>query len=141
MVPFLASLATIASAEPLRPYIVEGDAIPQPLTGYAGDARSGENLVADRQRGLCLLCHHAPLPEPHAQGTLAPDLRGVGARLSEGQIRLRIVDMARLNPSTIMPSYYRISEYERVASAWRGKPVLSADEIEDIVAYLVTLRE
>jgi L-cysteine S-thiosulfotransferase len=134
-------MATPAPAEPMRSYTVEGDSIPLSLTGRAGEAGRGENLVANRQTSLCLLCHQGPLPEPHAQGTLAPDLRGAGKRLSGGQIRLRIVDMARLNPSTIMPSYYRISDHERVAAAWRGKPVLSADEIEDIVAFLVTLKD
>lgn len=125
----------------LLPYAVEGDAIPLPLTGERGDAMRGESLVMNRQASLCLLCHQGPFPEPHAQGTLAPDLRGVGMRLSEGQIRLRIVDMQRLNPSTIMPSYYRIADHARTGEAWRGKPVLEVQAIEDIVAYLVTLKE
>ena len=125
----------------LLPYAVEGDAIPLPLTGERGDAMRGESLVMNRQASLCLLCHQGPFPDPHAQGTLAPDLRGVGMRLSEGQIRLRIVDMQRLNPSTIMPSYYRIADHARTGEAWRGKPVLEAQAIEDIVAYLVTLKE
>jgi len=125
----------------LLPYTVVGDAIPLPLTGQRGDAARGQSLVISRQASLCLLCHQGPFPEPHAQGTLAPDLRGVGSRLSEGQIRLRIVDMPRLNPSTIMPAYYRIADHARVGEAWRGKPVLKAQAIEDIVAFLATLRE
>ncbi|WP_119388393.1 sulfur oxidation c-type cytochrome SoxX [Taklimakanibacter lacteus] len=134
-------LAAPAAAEPLRSYSIAGDAIVQPLTGHPGDASRGRTLLANRQASLCLLCHQAPVPEPHAQGTLAPDLSGVGGRLSEGQIRLRIVDMAHISPSTIMPSYYRISDHPRTAEAWRGRPVLGAEDIEDIVAFLVTLKE
>jgi len=73
-------------------------------------------------------------------GNLAPPLVGVGARLGEGQLRLRIVDSIRLNPQTIMPSYYRVDGLNRVAAAWRGKPVLTAQQVEDTVAYLLTLR-
>jgi L-cysteine S-thiosulfotransferase len=147
-VGFLLALATIGTAgapagaeSALLAYQVTGDAIDRPLTGRPGDAARGEALVADRRRSLCLLCHAGPFPEPHAQGTLAPDLRGVGARLNEGQLRLRVVDMRRVVPSSIMPSYYRIDGLERVAQPWRGKPVLTAEEIEDVVAFLVTLKE
>jgi sulfur-oxidizing protein SoxX len=125
----------------LRPYVVEGDAIPAPLTGTPGDAGRGRAVVADRQRGLCLLCHAGPLPEERFQGTLAPDLAGAGARWSEGQLRLRLVDGRRLNPDTIMPSYYRVDGLTRVGPGWRGKPVLTAEEIEDVVAFLATLRD
>ena len=137
----MASASVSVAEEPPRSYVVHRDAIALPLTGAPGDPTRGEALVADRQRSLCLLCHAGPFPEPYAQGNLAPDLRGVGARLSEGQIRLRVIDMKRLNPSTIMPAYYRIDGLRRVASAWQGKPLLTAVEIEDIVAYLVTLKD
>jgi L-cysteine S-thiosulfotransferase len=138
----VAGTASPGAAEgPLQPYSVSGDAIDRPLTARPGDAARGEALVADRRRSLCLLCHAGPFPEPHAQGTLAPDLRGVGARLSEGQLRLRVVDMRRVNPASIMPSYYRIEGLRRVAAPWQGKPVLTAEEIEDVVAFLVTLKE
>ena len=89
----------------------------------------------------CILCHSGPFPEARFQGDLAPDLAGSGSRWSEGQLRLRLVDAASLNPATIMPSYYRIDGLTRVGAAWRGKPILSAEQIEDMVAYLVTLRE
>ena len=71
---------------------------------------------------------------------MAPDLSGAGARWSEGQLRLRMVDAARINPDTIMPPYYRADGLDRVASGFRGKTILSAEEIEDVVAYLVTLK-
>ena len=96
--------------------------------------------MAKRQVGLCLLCHSGPFPEERFQGDLAPDLTGVGARLSEGQIRQRMVDSTKLNPQTIMPAYYRTEGLTRVAPAFRGKTVLTPEQIEDVVAYLVTLK-
>jgi sulfur-oxidizing protein SoxX len=111
------------------------------LTGTRGDPARGRAIVANRQVGLCLLCHSGPFPEERFQGDLAPDLRGAGRRLSEGQLRLRIVDSGRVNPATIMPAYHRTDGLVRVAPAFRGKPVLSAEQIEDVVAFLVTLTE
>jgi sulfur-oxidizing protein SoxX len=135
-------LAAAAQAqEPLAPYTIAGDGIPASLTGAKGDAARGRVIVANRQVGLCILCHSGPFPEQRLQGDLAPDLRGAGKRWSEAQLRLRIVDARRLNPDTIMPPYYRIDGLERVAAAWRGKPILTAAQIEDVVAYLVTLQD
>ena len=116
------------------------DAIPSSLTGAAGDAAAGRKIVLDRHVGLCLLCHSGPFPEERFQGDLAPSLAGVGARLSAGQIRLRIVDASRVNPQTIMPAYFRTEGLTRVAPSQRGKTVLSAQQIEDVVAFLVTLK-
>jgi sulfur-oxidizing protein SoxX len=110
------------------------------LTGTPGDAARGRALVLERT-STCILCHSGPFPEEKFQGDLAPDLAGAGSRWSEGQLRLRLVNTARLNPATIMPSYYRVDGLDRVAPAWRGKPILSAEQIEDMVAYLATLRE
>jgi sulfur-oxidizing protein SoxX len=133
--------ATLASAEGLRPFTVVEDAIPASLTGAKGDPARGRAIVANRQVGLCLLCHTGPFPEEKFQGNLAPELKGAGARWSEGQLRLRMVDSRRLNPDTIMPSYYRIEGLTRVAPAFVDKPVLTAEQIEDVVAYLATLRD
>jgi sulfur-oxidizing protein SoxX len=116
------------------------DEIPASLTGSKGDPARGRAIVVDRQVGLCLLCHSGPFPEQRFMGDLAPDLRGVAARLSEGQIRLRIVDSSRVNPATIMPAYFRTEGLQRVAPAFRGKTVLTAQQIEDVVAFLVTLK-
>ena len=124
----------------LLPYTVVGDAVPAPLVEAPGDPARGRVIVTSRQRGLCLLCHTGPFPEERFQGDLAPSLAGVGARLSEGQIRLRLIDSRRLDPGSIMPSYYRTDGLERVGPAWRDKPALSAEEIEDVVAFLATLR-
>jgi sulfur-oxidizing protein SoxX len=106
----------------------------------AGDPVRGRAIVADRQVGLCLLCHSGPFPEERFQGELAPSLAGAGSRWSEDELRMRLVDPARLNPNTIMPSYYKAEGLERVAPAFRGKTILSAEQIEDVVAYLATLK-
>ena len=137
----LLALPPAAAQEALRPYTIVGDAIPTSLTGAAGDPARGRAIVANRQVGLCLLCHTGPFPEVRLQGTLAPGLQGAGSRSSAGQLRLRLVDAGRLNPATIMPPYYRIEGLARVASAYRGKPILTAEQIEDVVAFLATQRE
>lgn len=116
------------------------DSIPASLTGAKGDPVRGRALVASRQVGLCLLCHSGPFPEERFQGNLAPDLRSA-ARLSEGAIRARIVDPRRSNPDSIMPAYYDARGLTRVAPSLQGKTILTAEQIEDIVAYLVTLRQ
>jgi L-cysteine S-thiosulfotransferase len=127
-------------AQALRSYAVVGDAIPVSLMGASGDAKRGRALVLNRT-STCILCHSGPFPEEKFQGDLAPGLAGAGSRWSEGQLRLRLVDASSLNPATIMPSYYRVDGLNRAGPAWRGKPILSAEQIEDMVAYLVTLRD
>ncbi len=131
----------VAEAEPLRPYTIVGDAIPQSLTGTAGDPTRGRAIVVDRRLGACLLCHTGPFPEEKFQGTLAPDLAGAGARWSAGQLRLRLVDATRLNPDTIMPPYYRVDGLSRVGSRWQCKPILTREQLEDALAFLLTLRD
>ena len=116
------------------------DSIPASLTGAPGDAARGRAIVANRQVGLCLLCHNGPLPEERFQGNLAPDLTGVADRYTEAQLRLRIVDPGRINPQTIMPSYSKTEGLTRVIGAFAGKPILNAQQIEDVVAYLTSLR-
>src|SRR5882672_10431194 len=144
------AVACLVVAEPLAaqqqpsallPYTVVGDAIPAPLTGERGDPVRGRAIVSNRQVGLCILCHTGPFPEEKFQGTLAPELSGAGNRWTEGQLRLRIVDSTRVKADTIMPAYYNIEGLTRVAPAFAGKTVLSAEQIEDVVAYLATLRD
>jgi L-cysteine S-thiosulfotransferase len=129
-----------ARAQTLAPYKIVSDGIPLSLTGAPGDAARGRALVVDRT-STCILCHSGPFPETRFQGDLAPSLTGAGDRWSEGQLRLRLVDAAHFNPTTIMPSYYRLDGLARVGANWRNKPILSAEQIEDIVAYLATLRD
>jgi len=138
---FAASLSSPAAQEGLKPFDMVGDAIPASLTGSKGDPKRGRAIVTNRYVGLCLLCHNGPFPEERMQGTLAPDLKGAGSRWSEGQLRLRIVDARWLNPDSIMPPYFRIDGLNRVAAALRGKPTLTAEQIEDVVAFLATLRQ
>jgi L-cysteine S-thiosulfotransferase len=122
-------------------YQVVGDGIPKPLTRDAGNAENGRRIVTERQTGLCVLCHSGPFPEARFQGDLATNLAGTGSRWTEAQLRLRLVDASRLNPQTIMPSYYRTNDLARVGWQWRGQPVLNAQQIEDVVAFLRTLRD
>ena len=129
-----------ARAQALASYNVVGDGIPASLTGAPGDPVRGSALVLERT-STCILCHSGPFPETRFQGDLAPNLAGVGSRWSVAQLRLRLVDASRFNPDTIMPSYYRLDGLDRVGRTWQGKPILSAEQIEDIVAYLATLRD
>ena len=140
VIAILVAFDGAADAQALRPYVVVSDAIPASLTGTPGDAVRGRALVVERA-STCILCHSGPFPEQRFQGDVAPSLAGTGRRWSEGEIRLRLVDASRLNAATIMPSYYRTEGLNRVGRAWQSKPILSAEQIEDIVAYLVTLRE
>lgn len=120
---------------------VVGDAIPAPLTATPGDPARGRSIVANRQTGLCLLCHSGPFPEERFQGNLATSLAGAGSRWTAGQLRLRIVDSRRLNPDSPMPAFHRTEGLQRVAPAWRGRPILDAQQVEDVVAFLQTLRD
>jgi sulfur-oxidizing protein SoxX len=116
------------------------DTMDTSLTDRPGDPARGLQIVEDRQLGDCPLCHTGPFPAPHLQGTIGPSLSGVGARLSAGQIRLRLMDARKLNPDTVMPPYYVADGLNRVAHQWQGKPALTAQQIEDVVAFLATLR-
>lgn len=140
-----AAPAPAATRPEVRPqvvaYQVEGDGIAQPLDGAIGDAGRGRSLVVNRQQGLCLLCHSGPFPEERFQGNLAPSLAGAGSRWSTAQLRLRLVDSRRLNPQSIMPAYHRTEGLQHVARAWQDKPLFSAQQVEDVVAFLATLKE
>jgi sulfur-oxidizing protein SoxX len=120
-------------------YPVHEDSITTPLTALAGDAARGREVIAGRE-GNCLLCHAVQETGERFMGNVAPPLSGVGARLSAGQIRLRVVDPTRLKRDAVMPAYYRVDGLNEVALPYRGKPILSAQQVEDVVAYLVTLR-
>jgi sulfur-oxidizing protein SoxX len=136
VLPLLLSASGAALAGPVCP---PGDGCP-PLSGQPGDAVRGRAIVASRQVGLCLLCHSAPIAEERFQGNLAPDLKGAGARWRAEQLRLRLVEPSRYNPASMMPAYYLpAAPLNRVPPALAGKTILSAQQIEDVVAYLQTL--
>jgi L-cysteine S-thiosulfotransferase len=116
------------------------DAIDTPLTQQPGDPANGRLIVENRPLSACLLCHAGPFPAPHLQGTIGPSLDAVGSRLSTGQIRLRLVDARKLNPDTTMPPYYVVEGLNRTGRQWQGRPALTAQQIEDTVAFLATLR-
>lgn len=121
-------------------WTTEGLSIPEPLGGLRGDPKRGKAVVVDRERGNCLACHRIPIPEEPMHGTVGPPLSGVGARLTEGELRLRIVDEKLINPSTIMPGFYRHpSKFNRPHPGFMTT-ALTAQEVEDVVAYLVTLK-
>lgn len=140
MTPVVIVLA-LASAPAAAPPAIVGDAIPASLTGAPGDPARGRAIVVDRTRGLCLLCHSGPFPEQRFQGNLSPDLGGTGSRWSAGQLRLKLVDPRRLDPDTIMPPFGAAGGLSRVGAAFAGRPILTPEEIEDVVAFLTTLRD
>ncbi len=135
------ALPAAAAAPSTMAFEVVGDAIPVALTAEPGDPVRGRAVVAGRQVGTCVLCHAGPFPEERVPATIAPDLHGVGDRLSAGQIRLRLVDSRLVNAETVMPAYYSLDGLVRVGAAWRGRTVLTAQQIEDAVAFLSTLKE
>ena len=137
-----AVLAGTAAADELVKYTVDKDnySIPEPLTATAGDAAKGRAAAIDRKRGNCLACHTMPVPEQPFHGLIAPPLASVGARYDAGQLRLRVVDPKALNPNTPMPSFYKDDGIFRPSKQFAGKPILSAQEVEDVVAYLLTLQ-
>lgn len=126
-----------ASAAPA--YRIEGDAIREPLAA-TGDAVRGRAIAIDRNRGACVLCHVLPEPNVRFMGTMGPGLAGVGSRYDAGQLRLRVVDMTRVKPQATMPSYYRTEGLQQVAVQYRDKTVLTAQDVEDVIAYLGTLK-
>lgn len=130
----------LAAQEPYLAWQAENLAIAEPLGGLRGDAARGREIVIERARGNCIACHLLPIPEHPMHGNLAPPLAGVGARLSAGELRLRVVDQKLVNPETIMPAFYRDpARYNRPHPDY-ARPILSAQEVEDVVAYLVTLK-
>lgn len=120
--------------------VVEGK-LPQSLTGKAGDAKSGRDAFKHRQKGNCLACHTlTDMKKEPFHGAVGPSLDGIGANLKADEIRMRIVDPKVINPDTIMPSFFKTKGMHDVTKAFQGKTMLSAQEVEDIVAYLLTLK-
>lgn len=134
----VSACATVPSGN-LATYQVTGDEIRAPIFGLAGDPARGREVLVGRD-GNCLLCHAVPETGARFMGNLGPPLSGVGGTRSAAQLRLRVVDSRRLNADSIMPAYYAIEGLNRVGEKWRGKPILTAQQVEDIVAYLLTLR-
>ena len=136
---FGAAVAEPTREPALRPYQVVGDAIPSSLTGRPGDVAEGRKVVEDRKLGNCLSCHAFPFVAEDP-GNIGPDLHGVGARLTAAQLRLRVVNMKVLDPQTIMPAYFRVAGLRDVAKPFADKPILTAQQVEDLVAFLVSTK-
>ena len=111
-----------------------------PLTSEVGDIGRGRVVLLDQSRGNCTLCHAVPEASVRFSGDIGPPLHGVGARFSAAQLRYRVIDSSRLNPNTPMPAYHRVENLTRVAPQFQGKPILAAQEVEDLVAYLSSLK-
>jgi sulfur-oxidizing protein SoxX len=124
----------------VRPFVLLSAMVLGAPAFAQGDAARGRAIVANRQVGLCLLCHTAPIPEERFQGNLAPDLAGAGSRWTRDQLRQRLVDSRALNPDSLMPAYVRAERLQRVGAAWRGKTIFTEQQVEDVVAYLETLK-
>lgn len=139
---FLLTFALPAMADaPYYAWQVEDFAINQPLGGLQGDPVRGKKVVIDKHRGNCLACHAMPIPEEPFHGNIGPSLENIASRLNEGQLRLRVVDEKQINPMTIMPGYYRNPKhFTLVLDEYSGKTFLTAQEVEDVVAYLMTLK-
>jgi sulfur-oxidizing protein SoxX len=137
----LLGLAAPAAGQEIAPFAVSGDAVAAPLGGLTGSAERGGRIVRNRETANCLICHTIPDPAETFMGEVGPPLAGVGARLTPGQIRLRVIDPTLANPDAVMPAYHRVAGLVHVDARWRGRPVLSAQDIEDVVAYLSALKE
>ena len=120
---------------------IQNETMPSPLTDQPGDAERGRRIVLDRERGDCVVCHAMPLPERQFHGTVGLPLDGIGKRYTDGELRLRLVDPKRLNPQTVMPAYYKAEGLFQVREPYRDKPILTAQEIEDVIVYLLTLQK
>ncbi|MCU7799343.1 MAG: sulfur oxidation c-type cytochrome SoxX [gamma proteobacterium symbiont of Lucinoma myriamae] len=135
-----------ASASPetidIIDYVIENKSIIAPLGGLTGAPGSGRALVRNQNKGNCLSCHQLPIPEDDFHGNIGPSLYTVGLRFNAAQLRIRMADMKLINPLTIMPGYYRSPDsINRIAPQYEGSTILSAQEIEDIVSYLMTLKK
>jgi sulfur-oxidizing protein SoxX len=119
----------------------EASGVTRSLTGALGDPQRGRATMINPDKGNCIACHRiAALSAEPAHGDLGPTLNNIASRYTEAQLRQLVINAQSLYPNTIMPAYHIADGLERVASAYAGKPILSADEVEDVVAFLKTLR-
>ncbi len=132
---------TMPPSPPYCQWQVDNYAIEKPLCGFAGDAKRGKAIASDGSKGNCLACHQLPIDNIEAYGNIGPALEGVGSRLTEGLIRLRVVDTRNINPMSIMPGFYRDPDLiNRPGKDYAGRTFLTAQQVEDVIAYLVTLK-
>lgn len=138
---FAILFTTPVQADPYYSWQMKNFAINEPLGNIKGDAERGKQLSIAPEKGGCLTCHAMPIPEESFHGNIGPSLIGIASRLTEGELRLRVVDEKQINPETVMPGYYRHPKhFTQVAEDYAGKTFLTAQEVEDVVAYLLTLK-
>ena len=137
---FALSTNAIAAEKMMIKYVIKDGAIAKSLTGRPGNAANGRKLAINRKLGNCLACHVMPIPEQPFHGLVGPDLNGVASRRSAGEVRLLIVNPKLANPDTIMPAFYRKDGLHRVMKKFQGKTMLSAEQVEDLVAYTMTFK-
>lgn len=138
-IALIGAMAATAQAAEVT-YKVYKDTIPVSLTGIGGNAAKGKKVAVNTRKGNCLACHVMPVPEQPFHGAVGPDISDIGSRATPAELRMRIVDPKVLNPDTIMPAFYKSKGLHRVPKKFQGKTMLSAQEIEDIIAYLMTLK-
>lgn len=136
----LALAGPVRAEEQVAYKVMDGTSIPKSLTGKPGDPAKGRAVAINRRQGNCLACHNMPIPEQSFQGEVGPNLAGVADRYTEGELRLRVVNPKVLNPDTFMPAFYRTEGLHRVMKNFQGKTILTAEQVEDVVAYLLTLK-
>ena len=137
----LALVASARAADTLVDYLIVGDEIPKRLTPEPGNPGRGRETVRDMAHVTCLICHAMPIPEEPDHGQIGPSLIGIGSRLSEGQIRLRLVDPKSMNSKSIMPAYYRTKDLTRVQELYKDRSIYTPQQLEDVVAYLASLKD
>jgi sulfur-oxidizing protein SoxX len=147
----LACAASGAAAAEVAPGDVafEVGAVAQSLTGQPGDPVRGREVVGTKSLGNCVACHvNSEMSDVPFQGEIGPPLDGVGDRWSEAELRGIVTNAKMMFPGSMMPSFYKVDGFIRPGNAYTGDaaddsfgPLLTAQQIEDVVAYLLTLKE
>ncbi|MEQ8320383.1 MAG: sulfur oxidation c-type cytochrome SoxX [Rhodospirillales bacterium] len=134
-------LAGTAVADDLVKYEVVDYGVTKSLTGKAGDPVEGQKTFTNRKLGNCLACHQVTeLSAQPFHGEIGPSLDGVAERYNEAQLRMQVINAKVINEDSIMPAFYRTDGLHMVSKKFKGKPILTAEQVEDVVAYLKTLK-
>lgn len=137
----LTGIAGVAAADQHPKFKIVDGGVPASLTGQAGDAAAGKKVMINRKQGNCLSCHAiSQLSDQPFHGEIGPSLDGVAERYNEAQFRLILANSKMVFEDTIMPAFYRADGYSRTAKKFKGKTILSAKQVEDVVAFLQTLK-